>query len=215
MGENAVDKLEKIVKRASPLQKGEYLYRGGDTFHGMYAVRSGVIKVYATSDGGEEQIIGFYLPGEILGLDAIENNMHTCFAVALETSSYCTIPFTELTEICKEIPELQNQLFKVMSRELTNENQMLLTLGKKNAEEKVATFLLTISSRYSLLGYSANDFKLTMSRQEIGNYLGVTFETVSRIFSRFQRDGIIKVNKKYVNVQDMGALKKLVSGCAG
>ncbi len=99
-----------------------------------------------------------------------------------------------------------------MSRELTNENQMLLTLGKKNAEEKVATFLLTISKRYSLLGYSANDFKLTMSRQEIGNYLGVTFETVSRIFSRFQRDGIIKVNKKYVNVQDMDALRKLVSG---
>lgn len=215
MSEDAVQKLEKIVKRASPLQKGEYLFRGGDPFSGIYAVRSGLLKVYANSDGGEEQIIGFYLPGEMLGLDAIEHNKHTCFAVALETSSYCTIPFDDLSAICKLIPELQDQLFKIMSRELTNENQMLLTLGKKNAEEKVATFLLTISNRYRTLGYSANHFKLTMSRQEIGNYLGVTFETVSRIFSRFQRDGIIKVNKKYINLNDMDALKKLVSGCSG
>ena len=215
MGEDAVRKLEKIIKRASPLQKGEYLYRGGDPFNGIYAVRSGLIKVYANSDGGEEQIIGFYLPGEILGLDAIENNTHACFAVALETSSYCTIPFADLSGICKVVPELQDQLFKIMSRELTNENQMLLTLGKKNAEEKVATFLLTISNRYRQRGYSANDFKLIMSRQEIGNYLGVTFETVSRIFSRFQRDGIISVHKKYVNILDMDALKKLVSGCCG
>lgn len=215
MGKSALAKLEKIVKRASPLQKGEYLFRGGDPFNGIYAVRSGLLKVYANSDSGDEQIIGFYLPGEILGLDAIENEMHTCFAVTLETSSYCMIPFADLSDICKEIPELQIQVFKIMSRELTNENRMLLTLGKKNAEEKVATFILTISSRYALLGYSPNDFKLTMSRQEIGNYLGVTFETVSRIISRFQRDGIIEINKKFVHVRDMDALKQIISVCSG
>jgi CRP/FNR family transcriptional regulator len=215
MGKTALVKLEKIVKRASPLQRGEYLFRGGDPFNGIYAVRSGLLKVYANADCGDEQIIGFYLPGEILGLDAIENEVHTCFAVTLETSSYCMIPFADLSAVCKKIPELQIQLFKIMSRELTNENRMLLTLGKKNAEEKVATFLLSISSRYALLGYSPNDFKLTMSRQEIGNYLGVTFETVSRIFSRFQRDRIIKINKKFVHVRDMDALKQIVSVSSG
>ncbi|RKZ47854.1 MAG: transcriptional regulator FNR [Gammaproteobacteria bacterium] len=213
MGQGALEKLEDIVKRSSPLQKGEVLFRAGDKFRGIYAVRSGLVKVFATADDGEEQIIGFFLPGEMLGLDAIDSQVHACNAVALETSTYCAVPFSELSEVCKEIPELQNQLFKIMSRELSVENQMLLTLGKKNSEEKVATFLLTISSRYHQLGFSAKEFKLTMSRQEIGNYLGITFETVSRVFGRLQRNGIIKVNRKAINILDMVALKNLVSGC--
>jgi CRP/FNR family transcriptional regulator len=213
MGQGALEKLEAIVKRSSPLQKGEVLFRAGDKFRGIYAVRSGLVKVFATDDDGEEQIIGFFLPGEMLGLDAIETQIHACNAVALETSSYCAIPFLELSEVCKDIPELQNQLFRIMSRELSVENQMLLTLGKKNSEEKVATFLLTISTRYHDLGFSANEFKLTMSRQEIGNYLGITFETVSRVIGRLQRNGIIKVNRKAIKILDMVALKNLVTGC--
>jgi len=214
MGPTALEKLDSIIKRSSPLQKGEVLFRKGDEFRGLYAVRSGLIKVYASTDDGDEQIIGFFLPGEILGLDAVESKIHVCNAVALETSTYCAVPFSELSEMCKEIPELQNQLFRIMSRELSSENQMLLTLGKKNSEEKVATFLLTISTRFHQLGYSANEFKLTMSRQDIGNYLGITFETVSRVFSRLQRNGIIKVNRKVIKIIDMVALKNLVSGCA-
>jgi CRP/FNR family transcriptional regulator len=213
VGQGVLEKLEDIVKRSSPLQKGEVLFRAGDKFKGIYAVRSGLVKVFATADDGEEQIIGFFLPGEMLGLDAIATQVHACNAVALETSTYCAIPFTELSEICKEIPELQDQLFRIMSRELSVENQMLLTLGKKNSEEKVATFLLTISTRYHDLGFSANEFKLTMSRQEIGNYLGITFETVSRVLGRLQRNGIIKVNRKAIKILDMVALKNLVSGC--
>jgi CRP/FNR family transcriptional regulator len=213
MGMGALEKLEDIIKRSSPLQKGEVLFRAGDKFRGIYAVRSGLVKVFATADDGEEQIIGFFLPGEMLGLDAIDTQVHACNAVALETSTYCAIPFSELSEICKEVPELQNQLFRIMSRELSVENQMLLTLGKKNSEEKVATFLLTISTRYHDLGFSANEFKLTMSRQEIGSYLGITFETVSRVFGRLQRNGIIKVNRKAIKILDMVALKNLVSGC--
>lgn len=214
LGQRALDKLEEIVQRASPLQKGEVLFRAGDKFNGLYAVRSGLIKAFSTTDDGEEQIIGFFLPGEMLGLDAVEHQIHACSAVALETSSYCAVPFLELSEICKEIPELQDQLFRIMSRELSSENKMLLTLGKKNSEEKVATFLLTISTRYHQLGYSENEFKLAMSRQEIGNYLGITFETVSRVFGRLQRNGIIKVNRKAIKITDMMALKNLVSGCA-
>lgn len=213
MGQGALEKLESIVKRSSPLQKGDVLFRTGDEFKGIFAVRSGLVKVFATDDDGEEQIIGFFLPGEMLGLDAIESQIHACSAVALETSSYCTVPFSELSEICKQIPELQNQLLRIMSRELSSENKMLLTLGKKNSEEKVATFLLTISTRYHQLGYSANEFKLMMSRQEIGNYLGITFETVSRVLGRLQRNGIIKVNRKAIKIIDMVALKNLVSGC--
>jgi CRP/FNR family transcriptional regulator len=213
VGQGVLEKLEDIVKRSSPLQKGEVLFRAGDKFKGIYAVRSGLVKVFATADDGEEQIIGFFLPGEMLGLDAIATQLHACNAVALETSTYCAIPFTKLSEICKEIPELQDQLFRIMSRELSVENQMLLTLGKKNSEEKVATFLLTISTRYHDLGFSANEFKLTMSRQEIGNYLGITFETVSRVLGRLQRNGIIKVNRKAIKILDMVALKNLVSGC--
>jgi len=214
MGPEALEKLENIIKRSAPIQKGEILYRAGEEFKGVYAVRSGLFKAFVTADDGEEQIIGFFLPGEILGLDAVETQVHACSAVALETSSYCTVPFSELSEVCNEIPELQNQLFRIMSRELSSENKMLLTLGKKNSEEKVATFLLTISTRYHQLGYSANEFKLTMSRQEIGSYLGITFETVSRVFSRLQRNGIIKVNRKVIKIIDMVALKNLVSGCA-
>jgi CRP/FNR family transcriptional regulator len=213
MGQGALERLENIVKRSSPLQKGEVLFRAGDKFKGIYAVRSGLLKVFATADDGDEQIIGFFLPGVMLGLDAIETQVHACNAVALETSSYCAIPFLELSEICKQIPELQNQIFRIMSRELSVENQMLLTLGKKNSEEKVATFLLTISTRYHELGYSASEFNLAMSRQEIGNYLGITFETVSRVFGRLQRNGIIKVNRKAIKIIDMVALKNLVSGC--
>jgi CRP/FNR family transcriptional regulator, anaerobic regulatory protein len=215
MGQGALEQLENIVKRSSPLQKGEVLFRAGDKFRGIYAVRSGLVKVSATDDDGEEQIIGFFLPGEMLGLDAVETQVHACSAIALETSSYCAVPFSELSEICEQIPELQNQLFRIMSRELSAENQMLLTLGKRNSEEKVATFLLTISSRFYQLGYSATEFKLTMSRQEIGNYLGITFETVSRVFGRLQRNGIIKVNRKAIKITDIVALKNLVSGCAG
>ena len=215
MGLGALEKLESIVKRAAPLQKGDVLFRAGDEFKGVYAVRSGLIKVFVTADDGEEQIVGFFLPGEMLGLDAVDTQVHACSAVALETSSYCAVPFSELSEICKEIPELQNQLFRIMGRELSEENKMLLTLGKKNSEEKVATFLLTISERYHHLGYSASEFKLTMSRQEIGNYLGITFETVSRVIGRLQRNGIIKVNRKSIRIIDMVALKNLVSGCDG
>ena len=150
-----------------------------------------------------------------MGPAADDTEVHACSAVALETSIYYAGPVTDFSEIRNESPELQKQLCKIMSRELSAENKMLLTLGKKNSEEKVATFLLTISTRFHNLGYSECEFKLTMSRQEIGNYLGITFETVSRVFGRLQRNGIVKVNRKAIKIIDMVALTTLVSGCGG
>ena len=205
--------LEKLIKRTHPLQTGEYLFRAGQEFENIYALRSGSVKLNLMDEQGNDQILGFYFPGEILGLDAIHNKRHQCSAVALETSSYCAFPFSDLSEICQSVPELQNQLFRLMSKELSHENELLLTIGTKNAEERLATFLITLSSRFHRLGYSSREIKLSMSRQEIANYLGLTIETVSRIMSRFQREELIGVNRKQVHIRNMDMLRHISSGC--
>lgn len=209
-----LSKLADVVRQTSLYETGDYVFRAGDKFHSLVAIRTGTTKLFLIDENGEEQILGFYFPGEILGLDAIEADMHTCNAVALESSSYCTFPYSQLDELCKTIPELRNQMFKFMSRELSLENRLLLTLSKRNAEEKLATFLITLSDRFKRLGYSSTDFKLAMSRQDIGNYLGLTIETVSRVLSRFNREGLINIGRKQVRILDYDALKSLcISQC--
>ena len=207
-----LNELEKIIKRVRPLQRGEYLFHAGDKFQHIYAVRSGALKAYKTTEDGNEQILGFYLPGELLGLDAIDNMEHVCTTVALETSSFCSIPFMRLEDLCHKIPGLQHQMYRLMSRELSTENESLLLLGKKSAEEKIATFLVNLSTRLHMLGYSATEFRLPMSRQEIGNYLGLTVETVSRIFSRLQKDKLILIDRKLIKIIDSEALHKMCAG---
>jgi CRP/FNR family transcriptional regulator, anaerobic regulatory protein len=209
-----LEQLESVVKRSHPLQGGDYLFRAGDALNNLYAVRSGSIKLFLVDKNGVDQILGFYFPGEILGLDAIDSKKHLCTAIAMETSSYCAFPFTHLADICSRVPELQNQMFRMMSRELTYENELLLTIGKKNAEERLATFLLSLSNRFQRLGYSSKEFKLAMSRQEIANYLGLTIETVSRILSRFQKEQIIDVARKQINIKNHEVLHKISSGCS-
>jgi CRP/FNR family transcriptional regulator len=209
-----LEQLEKVIKRTHPLQSGEYLFRAGQEFQYIYALRSGSVKLNLMDEQGNDQILGFYFPGEILGLDAIDGKKHLCSAVALETSSYCAFPFTALSEICQSVPALQNQMFRLMSRELTHENELLLTIGTRNAEERLATFLITLSSRFHRLGYSAREIKLSMSRQEIANYLGLTIETVSRIMSRFQREELIGVNRKQVLIKNIDLLRNISSGCS-
>ena len=207
-----LEELEKIIKRVRPLQRGEYLYHSGDKFQHIYAVRSGAIKAYKNTEDGNEQILGFYLPGELLGLDAIDKQEHVCSTVALETSSFCAIPFPRLEELCHKLPGLQHQMYRLMSRELTTENESMLLLGRKSAEEKIATFLINLSSRLHILGYSATEFRLPMSRQEIGNYLGLTVETVSRIFSRLQKELLIAIDRKLIKILDLEALHIMCSG---
>ncbi len=208
-----LEQLEKVIKRTHPLQIGDYLFRAGQELQYIYALRSGSIKLNLMDEQGNDQILGFYFPGEILGLDAIDNKRHLCSAVALETSSYCAFPFSDLSEICQSVPGLQNQLLRLMSRELTHENELLLMIGTKNAEERLATFLISLSSRFHRLGYSAREIKLSMSRQEIANYLGLTIETVSRIMSRFQREELISVDRKQVNIKNPDVLRLISSGC--
>ncbi|HSR63847.1 MAG TPA: fumarate/nitrate reduction transcriptional regulator Fnr [Gammaproteobacteria bacterium] len=207
--------LGRLVEQSDPLQQGAFLFRAGDPFRHLYAVRTGVIKLYLTTAAGDEQIIGFYFPGEILGLDAIDDRKHTCSAIALETSSCCKFSFDSLDKLCQSVDGLNAQMMRLMSRELSNENQLLLTLSKKNAEEKLATFLVTLSDRFRRLGYSATEFRLSMSRQDIGNYLGLTLETVSRVLNKFGRDRLISLDQKLVIIRQPEKLMKLAACSEG
>ena len=207
-----LSKLDHVVKGSKPIQKGEHIFHIGDTFKSFYAVRSGSVKVSIINEAGEEQIIGFSFPGEILGFDAVDQQQHSCSAVAMETTTFCSLPYEKIHEICVQIPDLQKQMFRLMSRELSSENKLLLTINKRNAEERIATFLISLSSRFHKLGYSAKEYNLPMSRQEIGNYLGLTIETVSRLFSKFQRNGLVKINKKAIRLENLPALHAMCDG---
>ncbi len=207
-----LEKLEVVVKGSRPIEKGTHIFRAEDPFESFYAVRSGSVKVYIINESGEEQIIGFYFPGEIIGFDGIEHHKHTCSAVSMETATYCSLPYEKITDICKKIPDLQNQMFRLLSREISNDNQLLLTINKRSAEEKIATFLISLSSRFQKLGYSAKEYNLPMSRQEIGNYLGLTIETVSRLFTKFQRNGLVKINRKAIILENLPAIHAICDG---
>lgn len=207
-----IDQLNKIIQRGRPLQKGEYLYRANDSFHSVYAIRSGSVKALTISDNGNEQVTGFYLPGEVVGLDGLANNTHTNSVIALETSSICEIPFTQLETIGMQLPKLQRHFLQLMSREITQEQQIMSLLGKSSAEARIASLLLSISSRNSNRSLSSTVFILPMSRTDIGNYLGLTIETVSRTFARLQKSDVISVEKKEVIIKDAKGLQQIAKG---
>lgn len=206
-----VDRLDAIVKRNRPLHRGDHLFRGNDKFKSLYVVKTGVVKTYTQGNDGSEQVLGFHLPGELLGLDAIESGAHGCNAKALETTALCEMPFERLEELSASIPSLQHQLFRLLSKEISSEAEMMGLLSKSSAEERLASFLVGLSERFKRRGFSATDFFLAMSRQEIGSYLGLALETVSRLFTRFQDEGILKVERKHVMIQDMDKLRSIVS----
>lgn len=205
-----IDHLNHIIKRSRPYKPGTHVYRAGDEFHSLYAVRSGSIKVYALDEEGEEQILGFHLPGEILGMDAISRDQHACSAKVLETTTVCEIPFERLHELSLQLPSLQKQLFRLLSHEINQDEEMLLVLGRKNAEERLATFLLSLSERFHRRGFSPTEFHLSMSRHDIGNYLGLAVETVSRLFRRFQDEGLLNVQRKHIRILDLARLEGIV-----
>lgn len=209
-----VERLDDIVKRARPLHRGDFLFREGDRFRSLYVVKTGSVKTFAPSPEGGEQVLGFHLPGEIIGLDAIDKDAHACSAKVLETSAICELPFTRLEELTAAIPSLQHQMYRLLSKEIGQDTDMLLLLGKKNAEERLAAFLLSLSQRLHKRGLSPSDFYLSMSRHEIGNYLGLAVETVSRLFTRFQDDGLMRVDRKHIQLLDLSSLERLV-GHAG
>lgn len=206
-----LEKLETIIQRKRPLKRSEHLFHQNDAFHSIYAVLSGSIKTLTLSDDGHEQITAFYFPGELIGLDAINHNRHPSSAKALETTSICEIPFDQLETLSMQLPSLHHQLLRLMSKEILHDEDMLMLLGKKTAVERLATLLLNLSRRFETRGFSPSEFHLNMSRNDIGNYLGLAVETISRLFTRFQEQGLLEVSGKHIRLLNIAELQKLVS----
>ena len=204
-----IDRVDKIIQRSRPLHAGDHLYRSGDACRSIYAVRSGSIKTYLVDEDGIEQVTGFYLPGEVLGFDGIGTEKHVCNMLALETSSVCEIPFERLEELSLQIPTLQHHMFQLMSKQIENDHQMMLTLSKKNAEGRIATLLLSLSRRYARRNLSASAMRLPMSRMDMGNFLGLTIETVSRTLSRLHKEDVIGVDGREIVLKNHQRLDEL------
>ena len=204
-----VTRLNTIVSRGTPIQKGKFLSQAGDNFKQLYAVSSGSFKSYTLSEDGIINITGFFFPGELIGLDAISTGSHTSFVKALETSAVCALPFEKLEDLSGDIRNLRKQMLRVMSKEIMDDQELLLLLSRKNAAERMAAFLLSLSLRFKQRGFSSTSFNLTMTRSDIGNYLGLAIETVSRLFSQFQKKEIICVSDKLVEIINLDALMEL------
>jgi CRP/FNR family transcriptional regulator len=205
-----VDRVDDLIYTRRRLKRGESLYRAGDPFNALYAVRSGFFKSVQTLEDGRDQVTGFNMAGEIMGMDGIGPEAHVLNAVALEDSEVCVIPYSRLESLGREMQGLRHQFHKVMSREIVREHGVMLLLGTMRAEERLATFLLNLSQRFAARGYSPSEFNLRMTREEIGSYLGLKLETVSRTFSRFQDDGLIGVQQKHIQILDVAGLRRCV-----
>ena len=213
MTEDEFNKVDALVGGRRKIRRGHHLYRAGDPFEAIYAVKTGFFKTDVLIEDGRDQVTGFLMEGELLGLDGISSETHTCNAVALEDSEVCLIPYDQLEHLSSEIRTLQRHFHKVMSREIVREHGVMMLLGTMRAEERLAAFLLNLSQRFTARGYSPTEFHLRMTREEIGSYLGLKLETVSRAFSKFQEDGLISVQQKYVHIVNYEQLRKLLSRC--
>lgn len=209
-----LDLLDRIIRRRRQLRRGEYLFRAGDPMRAVYAIRSGSVKTFTSSSDGQDHVTGFSLPGELIGLDAIDSGVYPCSARALETSSVCEVAYEGLEELSMKIRGLQRQLLRLMSREIHHDEKMMVLLGQMAAEERLVALLFDFSSRFRQRGFSSRMFHLSMSRNDIGNYLGLAVETVSRLFTRLQAEGLLSVQNKFVKIHDMERLHRM-SGSFG
>jgi len=202
-------RLDEVVEKRRRVKQGELLFNSGDTFTSLYAIRTGFFKTCVTSEDGREQVTGFQMAGEIIGMDGIVSDRHNCNAVALEDAEVCVMPFATVEDLSRELPALQRHVHKIMSREIVRENSVMMLLGNMRAEERLAAFLLNLLQRLHARGLSQSELVLRMTREEIGSYLGLKLETVSRAFSKFSEDGIIEVKQRYVKILAPEALKKI------
>ncbi|MEN9727515.1 MAG: family transcriptional regulator, anaerobic regulatory protein FnrL [Pseudomonadota bacterium] len=205
-----LERLDGLVAQRRHIPRGEDLFRTGERFAQVYAVRSGFFKTGLMLEDGREQVTGFQMTGELLGLDGISTDAHTVTATALEDSQVCVIPFDQLEELSREFNDLQRQFHKIMSREIVRDHGVMLLLGSMKAEERLAAFLVNLTQRLATRGYSSSEVVLRMTREEIGSYLGLKLETVSRTFSRFQEDGLLDVKQRQIRILQQERLKDLV-----
>jgi CRP/FNR family transcriptional regulator len=207
-----MDRLDMIIGHRRKVQRGANLYRMNDPFTKLYAIRVGHFKTYQINTAGEQQINGFQMPGELLGMNAIGTGRHSCGAIALEDSEVCEIPFAKLEELIAEIPTLLRHFHRLMSQEITREQNAMTLLGNMRAEQRLAVFLVNLGARYAARGYSSSTFQLRMMREDIGNYLGLTIESISRLLSSFKKGGFLKVSNRDIEVLDPTRLKALAAG---
>ncbi len=210
MPASEVAKLDELVKERLRIAKGQPLFLHGTSLDALFSLRTGSIKSQIVEASGHHQITGFYLPGEIVGLDGMFDGMHSSTSIAMEDSEVCVVKLDDIDEVSRYVPTLQHQVRRLMSKEIARSHQVLLALGSMRSEQRLAALLINLSQRLAALGYSSTDFIMRMGREEIGNYLGLTLETVSRLFSRFARDGVIRVNQREIKILDMAALNELV-----
>ena len=211
LNEEELQKLDDLVTTRRKVPRGETLYRNGERFSALYAIRTGFFKKTVAAADGRDQVTGFQMSGEVIGLDGIVSDQHTCDAVALEDAEVCIMNFDLLEDLSREITALQRHVHKVMSREIVRENEVMLFLGSMHADERLAAFLLNLVQRLHVRGFSQSELILRMTREEIGSYLGLKLETISRTFSKFVEQGVIEVKQRHVRILNADALKLIIN----
>ena len=211
LSNDELDRIDDLVTTRRKVKRGDVLFHNGEKFTNLFAIRTGFFKTCIASEDGRNQVTGFQMAGEIIGLDGIVNDTHTCDAVALEDAEVCVMPFDRIEEISREVNALQRHVHKIMSREIVREHGVILFLGSMRAEERLAAFLLNLVQRLHARGFSQSELLLRMSREEIGSYLGMKIETVSRTFSKFVEDGIVEVKQRNIRILKTDALKEIVN----
>ena len=215
LNEAQLQRIDEVVATRRKVKRGGTLFRNGEEFVSLYAIRTGFFKTCVATEDGRDQVTGFQMAGEIIGLDGIVNDHHTCDAVALEDAEVCVMPFDRIEELSREVTALQSHVHKIMSREIVREHGVMLLLGSMRAEERLAAFLLNLVQRLHTRGFSQSELVLRMTREEIGSYLGLKLETVSRTFSKFVEDGTVEVKQRHVRILNADALKRLVNQQSG
>jgi CRP/FNR family transcriptional regulator len=204
--------FDALIGAPRTLKRGARLYWNGEPFKSVFIVRNGLFKTSTTTREGREQVTGFQMAGDMLGIDGISNAVHVGDAVALDDSQVCAIPFGELEALASRLPAVQRHLHQLMGREIVRDHGVMLLLGAMSADARLIAFLLNLSQRFALRGYSATEFHLRMTREEIGSYLGLKLETISRVFSRLQSEGLIAVNLKHIRIMDLDQFRKAMKG---
>jgi CRP/FNR family transcriptional regulator len=210
LNKDELESLDDIIERKRPFHKHDKLVNAGDKFTSLYAVRSGSFKSYISDKNGVEQVTGFHFPGDLIGFDALRDEVHQSYTQALETAMVCELPYDTLEEVSSTYPKLRQQIMRFMSSEIKNDHDLIMLLSKRSAEEKLLHFINHLSLRFDERGYSAKQFNLSMTRNEIGNYLGLTVETISRLLTRFQKENLIKVDGKLITITDFDGVQQRI-----
>jgi len=206
LSQQEVDDLSLVVKNHAVLQKGDYIYRQGDAFNRLVAIKSGTAKLVNYDTQGNEHILNVLLPGELVGFDGLFQDKYNCSAIALEQLSFCELPSEKIEYVCSKIPGITRELFK-HSSEAINDSQNRVVINSGSAEKKLAIFLINLSDRLKKRGFSSVEFNIPLTRQEMGNHLDLTFETVSRTLQQLQDKGFIRVQRKFIEIKDLSGLK--------